>query len=344
VQRVVYAFILIIILAFLGGFPNYLAVGQGGGGSQSVTITVTATPVYSPPPGGGGGGGGAPPTPLITSRGEFTKPAILYSGDKVTKLSFDEGTVGRTKDGVPLRQADTMEMSVIYIRQMETPPPPPEDACIVGLVYDIGPNGAIFSPSIRLTFTYNESLIPEGVAEEHLVPAWWDAASKQWIPLEVFIVAPEINMITGVVNHLTPFAILGYIPPPAFAAFAISTLLIIPTEVDIGETVNVIILLANTGGQSGSYEVTLKINGVIEATKSVTVDPGTSKPISFTTIKNTAGTYSVEVEALTGSFTVKEKPVAPPPPPAKPISWWLIGGIIAAVVAIAFAIFFLRRR
>ena len=51
VRSVVYAFI-IIMVAFLGGFPAYLAMGQGGG-SQNVTITVTAQPVYSPPGGGG---------------------------------------------------------------------------------------------------------------------------------------------------------------------------------------------------------------------------------------------------------------------------------------------------
>jgi hypothetical protein len=58
------------------------------------------------------------------------------------------------------------------------------------------------------------------------------------------------------------------------------------------------------------------------------------------TSRDTAGIYSVDVNDLTGTFEVKEKPT-----PAKPISWWLIGGIIAAVaIVMALAIFLLRRR
>jgi hypothetical protein len=51
----------------------------------------------------------------------------------------------------------------------------------------------------------------------------------------------------------------------------------------------------------------------------------------------------VEVNGLTGTFVVKEKPT--PVTPVKPINWWLIGGIIAAVaIVMALAIFLLRRR
>lgn len=55
-----------------------------------------------------------------------------------------------------------------------------------------------------------------------------------------------------------------------------------------------------------------------------------------------AGTYSVDVDGLTGSFTVKEKPVVPVVP--KPVNWPLIGGIIAAVVIAGLVVFFLVRR
>jgi len=47
--------------------------------------------------------------------------------------------------------------------------------------------------------------------------------------------------------------------------------------------------------------------------------------VTFTISKDVAGTYSVNVSGLTGSFAVK----------APPINWWLIGGIIAGVIIIA---------
>jgi len=145
------------------------------------------------------------------------------------------------------------------------------------------------------------------------------------------------------------FTTLGKAPA---AIFTTRDLSISPTEVNIGETVTISVTVANTGTASGSYEVALKLNGVTEATKKVTVAAAKSESVSFTVSKDKAGTYSVDIDGLTGSFTVKEKPVLapappppPPPPPVKPpINWPLIGGIIGAVVVVGLLIFFVARR
>jgi hypothetical protein len=134
-------------------------------------------------------------------------------------------------------------------------------------------------------------------------------------------------------------------PPPA--AFQISSLGISPTEVEIGEAVDITILVTNTGGQSGSYQVILKINGVAEAAQEVILDAGASKRVSFTTSKEAAGSYSVDVNGVTGAFEVKQKPAAPfVPTPAKPNSWWLISAIIAAaaLAALLTYLFLMQRK
>jgi hypothetical protein len=95
------------------------------------------------------------------------------------------------------------------------------------------------------------------------------------------------------------FTTLGL--PPTFTT---SDLSISPTEVDIGEKVTISAVVANTGDAKGTYEVTLKINGVIEETKKVDVDAGASKTVTFTTVKDVAGSYAVAVDGLTGSFSV----------------------------------------
>jgi hypothetical protein len=134
------------------------------------------------------------------------------------------------------------------------------------------------------------------------------------------------------------------------AAFTSCCLRISPSEVNIGEEVTISVSVNNTGNATGSCEVTLKINGVVEAAMKVTLDAGASEEVTFTTAKDVAGTYSVAVDGVSGSFTVKEKPTLPPPPPekeappAKPLNWPLIGGIIAAVVIVGLLIFFLARR
>ncbi|TRZ52027.1 MAG: hypothetical protein D4S01_03645, partial [Dehalococcoidia bacterium] len=291
VKRIVYALILILILDLLYGLPASLVAGIGG--SQNATVTVTALPDFTPSPtptppdGGGGGGAPAPPPPgvrdissLITVNGIFTHRVTILSADRLAQLTLNKGTQGLTGDRFPL--------SEISIIPMEEPPyDPPEGTIIIGTVYDIGPDGATFDPPIFLTFSYNESLIPPGAAEADLVPVMWDEETGGWVALEFWIVDPETNTITGLIRHFTPFTILAYIHPVAFAT---SDMLIIPTEVNTGETVNIIILVTNTSGQPGIYEVTLNINDVAEASSKVTIAAGDSALVSFSTTKDTAGT------------------------------------------------------
>ena len=124
------------------------------------------------------------------------------------------------------------------------------------------------------------------------------------------------------------------------AAFSVSFLSVSPQlEVEPGETVAITVFVANTGGESGSYTVVLKIDGVKEAEETVTVAAGDSQDVSFSVTKEEAGSYTVAVNGLSGSFTV----VALPPG----VNWPLIGGIIAAAVIVAgLLIYFLvvRRR
>ena len=135
------------------------------------------------------------------------------------------------------------------------------------------------------------------------------------------------------------------------AAFACSNLSISPGEVNIGEAVTISVMVANTGTAFGTYKVTLKINGVVEETKDITLNAGASEKVTFTMVKDVAGTYSVEVDGLKGSFTVKEKPTPPAPPPPgplppvkAPIKWPLVWGIIGGIVVVAIIIFLVVRR
>lgn len=153
----------------------------------------------------------------------------------------------------------------------------------------------------------------------------------------------------------------GGAPLPRPAIFSVNRLEISPAEAEIGSTLTISILVGNTGGKKGTCQVTLIINGEVEESKDVVVDAGTSTTVTFTTSRDSPGTYSVEVNGLVGSFRVEAKstptpppitppevPPAPTPPewplvPAKEVNWPLIGGITGAV-AIGVLTFFLRRR
>jgi len=131
--------------------------------------------------------------------------------------------------------------------------------------------------------------------------------------------------------------------------FGYSSLNVSPAEVDIGQSVTISTIVTNTGGETGSCQMTLKIDGVVTATKEVTVNAGFSKKVTFTIVEDVAGTYSVDVDGLTGSFMVKEKPVptlpvAPVVPPPPGINWAILGPIIGMVVFLAIFLPIRQRR
>jgi len=292
----------------------------------------------SPPP------GFTPVSEIVTTDGIFTKEVIAESFNEVSHLTVAEGVRGLTKDKKPL--------SSITMVEMEEPSPPPENTYTVGLVYNFGPDGATFETPVTLTVSYDPSLIPQGVNEEDLVIAYYHEDAGKWIQLDS-IVDTKANIISARVSHFTAFAVFGVppvappvVPPVSPAAFTISYLSVSPSEVYIEERVTISVIVTNIGSQSGSYKVTLIGNGVVEATKEVTVNTSLSKEVTFITTKDIAGAYLVDVTGLTGSFTANEKPVIPEIPPAipRPINWLLIGGIIAALVVVGLVVFFLLRR
>ncbi|MFH1003219.1 MAG: CARDB domain-containing protein, partial [Chloroflexota bacterium] len=87
-------------------------------------------------------------------------------------------------------------------------------------------------------------------------------------------------------------------------AFSVGGLSISPTSVRSGQRVTISALVTNSGDAAGSYEVVLKINGVTEGTQEIALDAGQSQEVTFTTQKDTPGSYAVDVNGANGSFQV----------------------------------------
>ncbi len=90
------------------------------------------------------------------------------------------------------------------------------------------------------------------------------------------------------------------------AEFTISGLKIDPTSVETGETLTISAECTNTGGQSGEYTVTLKIDGDVRDEKKITLSPGEEETVSFSISAAEQGTFAVDVNDLTGSYTATE--------------------------------------
>ncbi len=145
------------------------------------------------------------------------------------------------------------------------------------------------------------------MAEEELVLAWYDEAGNKWVELDC-VVDTSNNTITASIEHFATFAIIGMVasapesePEVSVAVFRISELDISPSEVDIGQTVTISVLVINSGNLEDTYQVTLE-----------------TEPASTLT-----------------------PPATHTPPPAKPINWPVVCGIVAAVAVMGSLLFFL---
>jgi hypothetical protein len=294
--------------------------------------------------GGAGGGGGASSLPKVGSvsllqyldwQGKTRIDIKIRSDDGVVTLAVPRGTLMRDAEGKPL--------ATLSVLALETPPPPP-GYVLVGHAYNCMPAGANFAPNVTITFAYNKADIPDGVSEESLLLAYWDG--NKWINLPT-TASVAGNIATAKVEHFTPFALMAYTGLTHFSASGLS---IQPQEAQPNEAVTISVSVANTGDAEGVYSVVLKINGVKETEKSVTLAAGASQNVSFSVTRGEAASYPVDVNGLTGSFTVaapappaEETPPASTPAPA-PIAWWIwvIAGVV--VVAAGLTTFFTVRR
>jgi hypothetical protein len=77
-----------------------------------------------------------------------------------------------------------------------------------------------------------------------------------------------------------------------------------PTIASPGQPVTVVANVANSGTLEGGFTANLQINGQIEQTKMGTVAGNTYVPVEFTIVKDTPGTYNVDIGGQTTSFTV----------------------------------------
>lgn len=309
-----------IITFYVGGVEAASYTFKNG---EVTELALVIAELPSPPTNGGGaggGGGGGEPTYYtqgnlfgtsksyrIGSDGEVKEKIEATSADGKLTLTINKGTMAKDKDGGRLRN--------LQAAIDDSPPSPPEESHLIGLAYSFGPDDATFDPPITLTWEYNPNTLPEGVDEEGLVVAYYDASAGRWVDLDSSV-DTENNIITASVAHFTTFAIIG---APKPAAFTLSLVGISPSEVAPGEKVTITVSVANTGGRDGSRSVVLEINGVKEDEKTVTIAPGASKEVTFTVVKDQPGKYSVMVGGLGGGFTV----VAPPSLPAAPAAFSL---------------------
>jgi len=96
---------------------------------------------------------------------------------------------------------------------------------------------------------------------------------------------------------------------PSAATFVLSDLSVAPSEVEAGDPVRVSVRVTNVGAEPGDHTVTLRIDGAVQDSAAVSLGGGASTTVTYILTREVEEVYSVDVDGLTGSFTVG----APPP-------------------------------
>jgi hypothetical protein len=234
---------------------------------------------------------GQPGSFSINSGNVLTENKVFASADNNFKISMQADTVVNI-------QGQSLSASV------DTSPPAAPDNTELLSAYKIEPSGSTFDPALIISVTYDNSDLPQGISGSGLYIAYWN--NTQWINLSS-TVDLQNNTVTARTTHFTIFGLFGSVSQQTQAsqpAIAINSLSISPMTVSPQEEVTISAEISNNGNAEGDYKAVLNINGINEASKSITLAPDDTQTVTFTTAKENAGKYEVAVGDRTGSFTV----------------------------------------
>ena len=124
---------------------------------------------------------------------------------------------------------------------------------------------------------------------------------------------------------------------PTPAEFVFSNLLI-PEEVELGKEFDVSFLAKNIGDLEGSFDVSLKVNGIVKTVKTITLGGGDSADVIFALTATEVTTYTITVDGLEGTITVT------PTPLDRNLLLIALTALIASAVAIIVILRYLNRR
>ena len=273
---------------------------------------------------------------------------LAYSPDNAHLLEIEAGTRASDSDG--------NAVTYITIRQTQVQQLP-VNTVLADEAYNITPSGTTFDRSISLSLGLKVEDLPDefiSIGMAYLDP------DLGWIHLNsVRNQVAGAESLTSVVDHFTVFAILVQIPeetpiatpttgpdtqpPPAAASFVLSNLSITTSEsktwkgltfvARYGEDAEITLDVTNNGGQTGTYQVFLLLNGARVDTATVNVAPGETQHVVFNVTGNEPGIYTVQVGELSGEFESSSW-----------INWWLMAGFAVALILLAWLAFFLIRK
>ena len=277
-------------------------------------------------------------TVQIEADGTLREPLTLTDagGNFVVEVDGDAKITG--SDGILLSRIELtiVEESIVT----------PEDTVILSPVYKL--TGYIdgaetprinFSPPARLTVSYNPDDLPENTFPPFVA---YYTAERGLAPIgEPPDSVVEIGKAKAWISYASLFVVAAKVappPPPLPAKFGVGSLTINPGQAPLGQPIIITLSIANEGETEGSYELYLKIDGVIRTVKEVTLPAKSSRLVSFEVSNLAVGTHRVTVAGLLGQFKTVSTAVLPA---KSPIDWFTLDMSIAGAVVVGFLLLYL---
>jgi PKD repeat protein len=340
--------------AAMSGTYTLTVTNSNGCTSDNATVSVSVVTCGG---GGGGGLGGIPSAALaamstatanacpltltVNMLGQITTATMSSDGILCENcLAFDpqKQNSWEAKEGTKLTLEGDKVPQLIKITTVGSSPSA-GNAKTIGPTYEINAYASItdmvpapiaISPLFTMTSAYDPGGLPENISEVLL--SYYPNRDQGWQPMGSEGVVAAIGEAQGTLSYFPPETFLTKLAKTG-AKFEVSNLNISPAQIQPAQQATISVNVANTGGTSGDYIVELKINGVVESTKQITLDAGASQIESFTVARDVVGKYQIDIAGLKGELVVST--------PSK-INWWFIGGLIAALI-LALAIWILMR-
>lgn len=164
----------------------------------------TPTPTPTPRREGGGGqsflafsGQGSPPT---SNEAKVLMETRISAADERGRLILPKDVTASDADGKRIR-----EIAISPIASNKTPEESSGIFRFSGYAYECTPSGAIFDPSIIITFTLTEDAW-NSLSGGEFVIRWWDEDADEWVSLPTKT-DPETLTVSAEVHHFTIFAL-----------------------------------------------------------------------------------------------------------------------------------------
>lgn len=254
------------------------------------------------------------PVPAVEGTGvDLTVTVVTY----LAEVPANTPTTINAKEeaGVVLEDFTSTESATVTISlHKENPHPeaevPNDSPLALGIYLEMEATVTEFTTKIKVYYT-DDAVSAAGIDEATLRLYYFNGS--RWVICEKTGVDTVENYIWAQVTHFTIFAAFGSAPwvepPPTPAEFKFSDLAISPKEVSEGEEVKVTLKATNIGEEKGTYTVQLKVDGAVKQLTEVTLDGGASTTVTFTLVE-AVGEHVVDVEGLTGTFTVLPAPIS----------------------------------